>query len=112
MCTYSKLRDECAELFKREMGCLHDVELEVEFKSEATVQSNIQEAMPCFFCRLRRCGGIARSVWTSTQFNHWGTPVFPVCKLTLRGSDKARLRVLGDCSVAINPRLAVHCHPL
>ena len=56
--------------------------------------------------------GIARGVWTPTQFNDWGTPVVPIRKPPLPGDDKPRLRVCGDYSVTVNPQLAVHRHPL
>ena len=56
--------------------------------------------------------GIARGVWTPTQFNDWGTPVVPIRKPPLPADDKPRIRVYGDYSVTVNPQLAVHRHPL
>ena len=111
----SKLCDEYAELFKSELGCLRDVELEIEFKSEATpifmkprpvpfaIQQNLARAYET---------GISRGIWTPTPFNNWGTPVKPVRKSPLPGNNKPRLRVRGDYSVTVNPQLAVHRHPL
>lgn len=111
----SKLCDEYADLFKPELGCLRDVELEIEFKDEAKpifmkprpVPFAIQEDLAKAYD-----AGISKGVWTLTQFNDWGTPVVPIRKPPLPGSDKPRLRVCGDYSVTVNPQLAVHRHPL
>jgi len=48
--------------------------------------------------------GIARSIWTPTSFNDWGTPVVPVRKSS-QSSNKPALRVCGDYSVTVNPQL-------
>ena len=111
----SKLCDDYADLFKPELGCLRDVELEIEFKSES--KPTFMKSRPVPFAiqdNLARAydAGIARGVWTPTQFNDWGTPVVPIRKPPLPGDDKPRLRVCGDYSVTVNPQLAVHRHPL
>ena len=110
-----KLFDDYADLFKPELGCLRDVELEIEFKSES--KPIFMKSRPVPFAiqdDLARAydAGIARGVWTPTQFNDWGTPVVPIRKPPLSGDDKPRLRVCRDCSVTVNPQLAVHRHPL
>ena len=55
--------------------------------------------------------GIARSIWTPTSFDDWGTPVVPVRK-TAQTSNKPALRVCGDYSVTVNLQLETHGHPL
>ena len=111
----SKLCDDYADLFKPELGCLRDVELKIEFKSE--FKPIFMKSLPVPFAiqdDLARAydAGIARGVWTPTQFNDWGTPVVLIHKPPLPGDDKPRLRVCGDYSMTVNPQLAVHCHPL
>ena len=97
--TCSKLCDGYADLFKPELGCLRDVELEIEFKSES--KPIFIKSRPVPFAiqdDLARAydAGIARGVWTPSQFNDWGTPVVPIQKPPLPGDDKSRLRVCGD----------------
>ena len=111
----SKLCDDYADLFKPELGCLRDVELEIEFKSGS--KPIFMKSRPVPFAiqdDLARAydAGIARGVWTPTQFNDWGTPVVPIRKPPLPGDDKPKLRVCGDYSATVNPQLAVHRHPL
>ena len=55
--------------------------------------------------------GISRGIWTQVEFNDWGTPVVPIRKKQI-GSKKPKLRICGDYSVTVNPKLAVHRHPL
>eukprot|EP00731_Ephydatia_muelleri_P000962 Em0001g962a len=71
---------EFPDLFKPELGCLKDFQLEVKFKPDAKpifckprmVPFAIQEDL-CQACDA----GIARGVWLPTQFNDYGTPVVP-----------------------------------
>ena len=91
------------------------MELEIEFKSES--KPIFMKSRPVPFAiqdDLARAydAGIARGVWTSSQFNDWGTPVVSIRKPPLPGDDKPRLRVCGDYSVTVNPQLAVHRYPL
>ena len=103
------------ELFKLELERLRDVELEIEFKYEATpiflrlrpVPFAIQQGLARAYET-----GIARGIWTSAPFNDWGTPVVSVQKSPLPGNNKPRLRIFGDYSVTVNPQLEVHRHPL
>ena len=111
----SKLCDEYTELFKPELGCLRDVELEIELKSEATPIFMKPRPVPFAIQQdLARAyeTGISRGIWTHTPFNDWGTPVVSVQTSPLSGNNKPRLRVCGDYSVTVNPQLAVHPHPL
>eukprot|EP00731_Ephydatia_muelleri_P003526 Em0001g3526a len=77
---------EFPDLFKLELVCLKDFQLEVKFKPDAKP----------IFCKLRvvpfaiqkdLCqaydAGIARGVWLTTQFNDYGTPVVPIRKAQL-----------------------------
>ena len=110
----SKLCDDYTDLFKPELDCLREVELEIEFKSES--KPIFMKSCPVPFAiqdDLARAydAGIAREVWTP-QFNDWGNPAVHIKKPPLQGDDKPRLRVCGDYSVTVNPQLAVHRHPL
>ncbi|KFD47710.1 hypothetical protein M513_11388 [Trichuris suis] len=103
------------DLFKPELGCLKDFELEISFKTDAKP----------IFCKPRTVpfailedlnqaydAGIKRGVWVPTQFNEYGTPVVPVRKPLSTDRRKATLRVCGDYSVTVNPQLDTHRHPM
>ena len=103
------------DLFKPELGKLKDFELEVKFKPDAKP----------VFCKARAVpfaiqedlvqsyeAGIKRGVWQKTQFNAYGTPVVPIRKPLLPGQKKAKLRVCGDYSVAVNAQLETHRYPI
>ena len=99
-----KLCDDYADLFKPELGCLRDVKLEIEFKSES--RPIFMKSRPVPFAMQNDLAqaydtGISRGVWTPTQFNDWVTPVVPIRKPSLPGDDKPRLRVCGDYSVTV-----------
>ncbi|XP_014671627.1 PREDICTED: uncharacterized protein K02A2.6-like [Priapulus caudatus] len=107
--------DEHPEVFKRELGCLKDFELEVKFK---------RDSRP-IFCRPRPVpyaiqedltqaydAGIRRGVWKPAQFNDSGTPVVLIRKVGPPGEQKPKLRVCGDYSVMVNPQLDTHRHPM
>nr|KAG5702950.1 hypothetical protein BaRGS_034723 [Batillaria attramentaria] len=71
--TYASLQKDChtlcdkfPDLFKEELGCLKDFELEVKFKSDA--KPAYEE-------------GIAKGVWKPVQFNDYGTPAVPIQEL-------------------------------
>ena len=108
----------CAEfpdLFKPELGCLKDIELEIKFKAEAKpvfckprpVPFAIQEDLAQVYD-----AGIKKGIWKPTQFNEYGTPVVPIRKTLLPGQCKRSLRVCGDYSVTVNPQLETHRQPL
>ena len=110
-----KLCEEFPDLFKPELGKLKDFELEVKFKPDANP----------VFCKARSVpfalqedlvqtyeAGVTRGVWQRTQFNEYGTPVVPIRKPVLPGQTKAKLRVCGDYSVAVNAQLETHRHPI
>ena len=82
------------DLFKAELGCLKDVELEVAFKPNVkpifckprTVPYAILEELNSAYDE-----GIRKGIWIPTQFNDYGTPVVPVQKELLPGQRKPRL---------------------
>lgn len=117
-----KLQDRCQEickkfpnLWKPELGCLKDFNLEIEFKPNATpifckarpVPYAIQDDLEKVYKE-----GIANGTWEPVQFNDYGTPVVPIKKALLPGQKKANIRVCGDYSVTINRQLKDHRHPL
>ena len=110
-----QLCTEFPDVFKPELGCLKDFQLEVKFKPDAkpvfckprTVPFAIQEDLNQAYD-----AGIAKGVWKPTDFNSYGTPVVPVRKALLPGQTKAKLRVCGDYSVSVNQQLEEHRHPL
>ena len=71
-----QLPQEFPDLFKPELGCLNDVQLEVKFKSDFkpvfckpwVVPLAIQDDL----CKAYNVS-IARGVWQPTQFNNYGT---------------------------------------
>ena len=102
------------DLFKKELGCLKDFELEVAFKPDATpifhkpwtVPYALQEDLNAAYE-----AGIKKGVWVPTSFNDYGTPVVPIRKAPLPGQQD-KLRVHGDYSVTVNPQLETHRHPI
>ena len=106
---------EFPEIFKPEMGCITDLELEVKFKSDA--QPRFCKPRPVPFAvqdELNQAfdDGIAKGIWEPVQFNAHGTPVVPIRKKPLTGQEKGKLRVCGDYSVFINSQLETNRHPL
>ena len=97
-----ELCDEFPDIFKPELGCLKNFELEVQFKPDVkpvfckprSVPFAIQEDLARAYD-----AGIARGVWESAQFNAYGTPVVPIRKAMLPGQVKPKIRVCGDYSV-------------
>ncbi|KAL5494059.1 hypothetical protein EMCRGX_G015329 [Ephydatia muelleri] len=81
-----QLCQEFPDLFKPELGCLKDVQLEVRFKPDSkpvfckprVVPLAIQDELGKAYK-----AGITRGVWQPTQFNDYGTPVVPIRKATL-----------------------------
>ena len=98
------------DLFKPELGCLKDLQLEIQFKPDSkplfckprvvpfALQEDLTQAYDV---------GIAKGVWRPAQFNSYGTPVVPIRKKAAEGSN-APLRVCGDYSVTVNPQLEPH----
>jgi len=107
--------DEFPDLFKQELGCLRDFELDVKFKDDASpvfckprvvpfaIQDDLVQAYEA---------GIQRGVWKRATFNAYGTPVVPIRKALLPGQTKAKLRVCGDYSVTVNSQLVDHRQPV
>jgi hypothetical protein len=110
-----KLCEEFPDLWKPELGCLKDVEIEVQFKPNANpvfkkarpVPLALQEDLDQAYDE-----GIAKGVWKPTPFCEYGTPVVPIRKTALPGQTKPKLRVCGDYSVTINPQLEDHRQPI
>jgi hypothetical protein len=110
-----ELCHEFPDLWKNELGCLKDVELEIKFKSDAKpvfkkarpVPLAIQEDLNAAYDQ-----GIAKGIWIPVQFCDYGTPVVPVRKAQQPGQKKPALRVCGDYSVTVNPQLEMHRQPM
>nr|KAG5686215.1 hypothetical protein BaRGS_005560 [Batillaria attramentaria] len=71
-------------LFKEELGCLKDFELEVKFKSDAKPVFHKARPVPFALRDDLTKGyeeGIAKGVWKPVQFNDYGTPVVPIQEL-------------------------------
>eukprot|EP00731_Ephydatia_muelleri_P024399 Em0016g670a len=106
---------EFPDLFKPELGCLKDFQLEVKFKPEAKSVFCKPRVVP--FALLEDLNqaydaGIAQEVWKPVQFNSYGTPVVPIRKSCTPNQAKARIRVCGDYSVSVNPQLEPHHYPM
>ncbi|KAK8399328.1 hypothetical protein O3P69_003447 [Scylla paramamosain] len=99
-----QLCTEFPDLFKSELGCLKNFELEVAFKD------NVKPV----FCNPRRVpfailedlnhaydAGIKKGVWVPAQFNEYGTPVVSIVKTRMSGQQGTKLRVCGDYSVTV-----------
>nr|KAG5694861.1 hypothetical protein BaRGS_028789 [Batillaria attramentaria] len=109
------LCDKFPDLFKEELGCLKDFELEVKFKSDAKPVFHKARPVPFALRDDLTKGyeeGIAKGVWKPVQFNDYGTPVVPIRKTNSAGALKPKLRICGDYSVGINDQLADHRHPM
>nr|KAG5692615.1 hypothetical protein BaRGS_030043 [Batillaria attramentaria] len=103
------------DLFKEELGCLKDFELEIKFKSDAKPVFHKARPVPFALRDDLTKGyeeGIAKGVWKPVQFNDYGTPVVPIRKTNSAGALKPKLRICGDYSVGINDQLADHRHPM
>ena len=110
-----QLCQEYPDLFRSELGCLKDYELDVKFKPNAkpvfckprpvpfSVLEDLNEAYEA---------GIKQGVWEFTDFNSYGTPVVPVRKTPVAGQTKAAIRVCGDYSVTVNSQLEDHRQPI
>ena len=110
-----ELCDEFPDLFKPDLGCLKDFELEVKFKPDAKPVFVKPRPVP-FALRddLSKAyeQGIAKGVWKPVQFNDYGSPVVPHRKNHVPGTLKPKLRVCGDYSVGINDQLEMHRQPI
>ena len=99
----TKLCEDFPDVFKPELGCQRDFELEVKFKEDSkpifckprVVPFAIQEDLTQAYN-----AGIKRDIWKPTNFNAYGTQT------------KAKLRVCRDYSVTVNPQLDDHRQPV
>ena len=108
------LCDQFPDLFKDELGCLKDFELDIKFKSDA--KPVFHKARPVPFALREDLSkgyeeGIQKGIWTPVNFNKYGTPVVPVRK-AVTGNQKPKLRICGDYSVGVNEQLEDHRHPM
>ena len=103
------------DLFKPELGCLKDIQLEVRFKLDSKPVFRKPRVVPLAIqdelCKAYDTE-ITRGVWQPTQFIDYGTPVVPIPKATLPGQTTTKLQVCGDYSVTVNPQLEAHCYPM
>lgn len=110
-----QLTREFPNLWKDELGCLQDFQLEVKFKPDTkpvfckarTVPFAIQDDLSQAYNK-----GIEKGLWQPVQFNDYGTPVVPVRKPPSARNPKGSIRVCGDYSVTVNPQLETHRQPL
>ena len=105
---------EFQELFKPELGCLKDFELEIRFKPDS--KPIFRKCCPVPFAILEDVNqaldtGIQKGVWIPTDFNDYGTPIVPVMKKSVPKS-RIQLRICGDYSNTVNPQLETHRHPM
>ncbi|CAM1297650.1 Uncharacterised protein r2_g702 [Pycnogonum litorale] len=110
-----KLCEEFPILFKPELGCLKDFELDIKFKPDAKPVFFKARPVPFAIRDDLTKGyeeGIAKGVWKPIQFNDYGTPVVPHRKAHISGTLKPKLRICGDYSVGINNQLETHRHPI
>ena len=110
-----KLCVEFPDLFKLELGCLKNFELEVKLKVDAVPVFHKARPVPFALRDDQVKGyeeGIAKCVWKLVQFNEYETPVVPIRKAHTLGCLKPKLRICGDYSVGINDQLEDHRHPL
>jgi len=110
-----ELCKEYSDLFKDELRCLKDFELEVSFKPDAKPIYCKPRTVPlALLDDLNQAyeAGIKRGIWIPTQFKEYGTPVVPIRKALVPGQERASLRVCGDYSVTVNHQLETHRHPI
>ena len=113
---FVKLQKECNELcsefsdiFKEELGCLKDFELDVEFKADTppvfhkarSVAFAVKEDLSQGYQ-----AGIDRGIFKKTTFNDYGTPVVPIRKAS------GKLRICGDYKATMNKYLKTNRYPI
>ena len=97
------------DLFKTELGCLKNFQLEVKFKPSTKPVFCKPRVVPL---SIQDDLWIAKGAWQPIQFNDYGTPVVPIHKAALPGQASTKLRVCGDYSVTVNPQLEPHHYPM
>ena len=101
-----QLTREFPNLWRDELGCLQDFQLEVNFKPDTKPVFCKQRTMPFAMqddLSQAYNKGIEKGLWKPVQFNDYGTPVVPVRKTPLAIHPKGSTRVCGDYSVTVNP---------
>ena len=94
-----QLCEKFPDIFKEELGCFKDFELEVKFKSDAKPIFCKPRPVPFAIREDLSKGykeGIAKGVWKPVQFNDYGTPVVPHRKALQPGQLKPKIRICGD----------------
>ena len=106
-----ELANQFPEIFKKELGCLKDFELDIKFKSDfkpmfckprqvpLAMMQDVEEAIEV---------GIKDGIWDPVKLNDCGTPIVPLRKALRPGQEKPSIRICGDYSVFINKQLEPH----
>ncbi|XP_068235526.1 uncharacterized protein [Palaemon carinicauda] len=108
------LCNEFTELFRPELGCLRDFELEIAFKRDTKPIFCKPETVPfAIVDDLNQAYevGIKCGIWEYTQFCEYGTLVVLIRKVSLQGQ-KPKLHVCGDYSATVNQQLEIHRYPM
>ena len=103
------------DLFKQELGCLKDFQLEIQFKPDSKPIFCKPRAVPFAFQEdLTQAydTGVAKGVWKPTQFNCYGTAVVHIRKKVAAEGSSPPVHVCGDYSVTVNPQLEPHRYPM
>ena len=110
-----QLTQEFPDLWKDELGCLKNFQLEIKFKPDVTPVFDKARTVPfAIQDELSRAydEGTDRGLWKQVQFNDYGTPVVPVRKPPSRSHPNGSIRVCVDYSVTVNSQLKTHRQPL
>ena len=84
-----KCQNICKEfpsLFKRRVGCLRNVKLDIKFKFDAKPKFCKPRSVPLALQEDLNAAydiGIKRDIWKPVKFNRWGTPAVPIRKVAL-----------------------------
>ena len=112
---YQKLCKAFSDLFKPELGCLKNFELEVKFKSVAKPMYCKHQMVPLtlldYFNQAHQAE-IKKEIWMPIQFNKYGVPVAPIHKAPTQEQKKANLHVCLDYSITVSHQLETHQHPI
>ena len=104
-----KLCDTYSNIFRDELGCLKDFELEVKFKENSSPIFQKPRNVPFAIKSDLSQGyqtGIQKGIFTKVSFNEYGTPVVPIRKST------GKIRICGDYKATINKQLEPNRYPI
>ena len=91
-----ELCTEFSDLFKPELGCLKDYELEAKFKPDTKhIYCKLRTVPLALLNDLNKAyeAGIKKGIWVLTQFNEYGTHMVPIRKAPAPGQKRAKLCV-------------------